>query len=430
MPQQATVTRREFLRRATCAGGGLAAAPLVITSAALGADDRPAANERITLGVIGLGHRNRSNLSHFLSQKDVQCVTVCDCFADRRKMVKETVDRHYDNKDCAATRFHEDVLGRDDVDAVLIGTGDRWHAVLSMLAAKAGKDVYCEKPFCLTIAEGRALVETTKRYGTVWQCGTQRRSNESYRFVVDVVRKGMIGKLVSITTSLGGWGGNGLAKPEPQPDPDVFDYNRWLGQAPWAPYSSVRVKLWRNVWDTGAGVIPDMGAHYFDFVQWVHDSETSGPVEYEGTGEWPEGGFAEVPFSVDVQARYADGVRLLMKSGSKGVRFDGDAGWIHITDAGEITAEPKSVLQAKFVPKVNWAFMGGHVRNFLDCMRSRKLTASHPELAQRAHTMAHCANICLRLGRKVQWDPTSERFVDDGQANRMLRRVMRPPWQT
>jgi predicted dehydrogenase len=319
------------------------------------------------------------------------------------------------------------VFSRPDIDAVLIGTGDRWHGVLSMLAARAGKDAYCEKPFCLTIAEGRALVETTRRYGTVWQCGTQRRSNSAYRLVVDVVRKGLIGKLHTITTFLGGWGGNGIARPEPEPDSNVFDYDRWLGQAPWAPYSSTRVALWRNHWDLAGGIIADMGAHYFDFAQWAHDSELSGPIEYEGTGEWPGDGFANVPFTVDVRARYADGVRLLVKCGDKGVRFDGDRGWIHISDGGDITAEPKSILQERGTLRVDWAFMGDHVRNFLDCVKTRKLPASHPELAHRAHTMIHCANICLRLGRKVRWDPQGERFLDD-DANNMLARTMRAPW--
>jgi predicted dehydrogenase len=419
------VRRRHFLK--TLASGA-AAAPWVLAPAALGLG-RAAPSERITLGVIGLGNRNRSNLLHFLEQKDVQCVAVCDLFADRRKLGKQMVDQHYGNQDCLATRFHEELLGHPRIDALLIATGDRWHAVLSILAARAGKDVYCEKPFSLTVSEGRALVDVTRRYGTVWQCGTQRRSNESYRFVVDLVRRGRIGRLHTITAILGGWGGNGTATPEPQPDPQVFDYDRWLGQAPWAPYSSVRVRLWRNHWDTGAGVIADMGAHYFDFAQWAHDSELSGPIEFEGTAEWPEGGFTQVPFSVDAEARYADGVRLLMKNGQKGVRFDGDAGWIHLSDAGEITAEPKSILAERNVPRVDWAFTGGHVRNFLDSTRSRRLTASHPELAQRAHTIAHCANLCLRLGRKLRWDPAAEQFVDDDQANRMLCRTMRPPWQ-
>jgi len=418
------ITRRLFLK-----GAAGVAAPCIITSAAPGNQDRPPPSERVTLAVIGLGNRNRSNLANFLAQPDVQCVAVCDCFADRRSKGKEMVDRHYGNAGCRATRFHEEVLGRDDIDAVLIGTGDRWHAVLSILAAKAGKDAYCEKPFSLTVGEGRRLVEITKRYGTIWQCGTQRRSNDSYRFVVGAIHRGMIGKLHTITAVLGGWGGNGTATPEPPPDPEAFDYDRWLGQAPWRPYSPVSVRLWRNHWDTGAGVIADMGAHYFDFAQWVHRSELSGPVEFEGTAVWPEGGFATVPFSVDVEARYADGVRLLMTNGSKGVRFDGDAGWIHITDFGEITAEPRSILRARDVPRVAWSYMGGHVRNFLDCIRSRKPAASRPELAHRAHTIAHCANICLRLGRKVRWSPEAERFVDDPMADRMLARAPRPPWR-
>jgi len=421
--------RRSFLRRSAPALAGLAASPCIVPASALGLQQSVAPSERITLAVIGLGARNRSNLPHFLSEKDVQCLAVCDCFADRRNAGKRMVDGHYGTDDCVVTRFQEDVLGRDDIDAVLIATGDRWHSVLSILAAKAGKDVYCEKPFSLTIAEGRALVETTKRYGTVWQCGTQRRSNDSYRFVVQVVRGGMIGKLHTVTAILGGWGGDGAATPEPEPDPEVFDYDRWLGQAPWAPYSSVRVRYWRNHWDTGAGVTADMGAHYFDFAQWVHGSDMSGPVEYEGSAEWPDGGFSNVPFSVDAQARYADGVRLLMKNGAKGVRFDGDGGWIHLTDGGEITAEPESILRERSAPRVNWAFMGGHVRDFLDCIKSRKLTRAHPEIAHRSHTIAHCVNICLRLGRRLRWNPETERFIGDDQANRMLCRAMRAPWQ-
>jgi len=418
--------RRDFLRRGLL---GAAAAPFVVRGAVLGRDGAVAPSVRITLGAIGLGNRGRSDLSHFLQQDDVQCVAVCDSFADRRAQGKEMVDKHYGNADCVATRFHEALLERDDIDALLVVTGDRWHAVLSALAARAGKDVYCEKPFTLTIAEGRALVNLTERYGTVWQCGTQRRSNASYQFVVQAIRGGRIGKLHTITAFLGGWGGNGVAAPAPEPDREVFDYDRWLGQAPWAPYSPVRVGLWRNHWDTGAGVIADMGAHYFDFAQWVHGDELPGPVDFEGTGVWPEGGFATVPFEVDVEARYADGVRLLMKGGTKGVRFDGDEGWIHITDEGEITAEPKSILAARTVPRVSWAFMQGHVRNFLECIKTRRRAASHPELAHRAHTIAHCANLCLRLGRKLEWDPAAERFAGDDEANRLLERTMRVPWR-
>jgi predicted dehydrogenase len=414
--------RRRFFRL-----GAAFTIPWIVPTSVLGREGAVAPSSRITLGVIGCGNRAKSDLRDFLIEKDVHCLAVCDCWADRREIMKAMVDAHYGNKDCRAHRFHEEVLGRSDLDAVLIATGDRWHAVLSILAAEAGKDIYCEKPSTLTIAEGRALVRTTQRYGTVWQCGTQRRSNDAFRFVVKIVRDGRIGTLRTATLSFGGWGGNGFARPEPVPK--GFDYDRWLGQAPWAPFSNVRVNLWRNNWDTGAGPVADMGPHYLDFTQWANDSETSGPVEFEGEGEFPEDGFANVPFTVNVRARYADGVRVIMDSGPKGVRFEGSDGWIHITDAGEITAGPASVLEGLTVPQVSWTHMADHIRNFLNCIRSRKLTASHPEIAHRVHTIAHCANISLRLGRKVQWNPRTERFVGDADADKMLSRTMRAPWR-
>ena len=419
-----TPNRRAFLK----ALAGLALAPSFVPGSVLGKDEAVSPSNRITLAAIGLGGRNTSNLSHFLLQKDVQCVAVCDCFADRRARGKEMVNQHYGNQDCTATRFHEEIMERKDIDAVLIGTGDRWHAVLSMIAARAGKDVYCEKPCCLTIGEGRALVETTRRFGTIWQCGTQRRSNPTYRFVAEGVKGGMVGRLRKITLSFGGWGGNGFAVPEPAPNPEVFDYDRWLGQAPWAPYSPVRVGLWRNNWDTSAGPIVDMGPHYVDFAQWAHNSDFGGPVEFEGEATWPEDGFANVPFAVNVRARYADGVEVVMNSGDKGVRFEGDEGWVRLSDEGVATAEPASILRAKAPPRADWSLMSDHVRNFLDCVKSRRLTVSQPEIAQRAHTAAHCANISLRLGRKVHWDLATERFVGDEEANRFLSRTMRAPW--
>lgn len=414
------IDRRRFLK--TIAGS--AVVPYVVASSVLGKGNATAPSERITLGVIGCGNRGLYDLGHFLREPDVQCLAVCDCWLSRREKAKTVVDNHHGNSDCVTHRFHEELLARRDIDAVLIATGDRWHAVMSILASRAGKDVYCEKPFCLTIGEGRALVETTRRFGTIWQCGTQRRSNRSYLFVVDAVQRGAIGKLRTITMSFGPWGGNGIARTEPIPA--GFDYDRWLGQSPSAPYSPVRVGLWRNHWDTGAGPIADMGPHFIDIAQWAHDSEYSSPVEYEGHGRFPTDGFANVPFEVDVLARYTDGAIIRMDSGDKGVRFDGDRGWIHIDDFGNIT--PREMLRDVSVSGVGYTYMAGHVRNFLDCVRSRRQPASGPEISHRSHTIAHCANLCLRLGRKLRWDPESERFVNDDDANRMLARTMRRPW--
>lgn len=339
---------------------------------------------------------------------------------------------HYGNRDCTAHRLHEEVLERKDIDTVLIATGDRWHGVLSILAARAGKDVYSEKPFSLTVAEGRALVETMRTLGRVWQCGTQRRSILGYKIIVDAVRGGKIGKLHTITLSYGtggGWRRNGVPTPEVPPPVEEFDWDRWLGQSPWALYSSVRVKLWRLNWETGAGAIADMGAHFCETAQWAHGSELSGPVEFEGEGVFrEEKGFNNTPYYFNTRARYADGVRLIMDPDDKGVRFDGDEGWVSMSDFGEVQADPPALQKELAVPRSDWKVMRPHIRDFLDCVRSRKQTASHPEAAHRAHSIVHCTNIAVRLGRTLTWDPKTERFAGDEEANAMLARQMREPW--
>lgn len=426
-----SLSRRSFLTKSA----GIAVAPMIVPASIFGKNGTVAPSNRITIGAIGIGGRmTRAVLPGHLAHSDVQVVAVADCFADRQQTGKEMVDTHYGNHDCKTYRFHEEILQRDDIDAVLIATGDRWHSPLSAEAARYGKDVYCEKPFCLTIKEGRRLVNLMNRLGTVWQCGTQRRSVDTYAFVVDVVHRGLIGHLEEMVAYLGGpWRKDfiPMPAPEPVPEPDVFDYDRWLGQSPLAPYSDTRVRHWRNRWDTSGGLISDMGPHYSDIMQWAHESEMDAPVEFDVEAcQWPDPkGFSEVPITFDVHARYADGVRVRFTNGDKGILFKGDQGWIHISDLGVITADPVSILaERRNFASRNYQDMGGHTRNFLDAVKNRTLTASHPELAQRGHTLAHCANICMRLGRKVEWDSHREQFVDDPEANRLLDRTMRSPW--
>ncbi len=397
----------------------------------LGAATPP--SDRIVVAGIGMGGRNRNNIGAFLKHEDVHVAAVCDLFADRREMSKDLVDQHYGNSDCFATRWHEEVLERSDIDAVVIGTGDRWHSVMSSLAAQAGKDVYCEKPFCLTIAEGRALVDVTKQYGTVWQCGTQRRSNPGYAFLVNSIRTGRIGKLHTVRLSFGaggGWRSNAVVKPVKPPDPEVFDYDRWLGQSPWAPYSEDGVRLWRHNWDTGAGAVADMGPHFIETLQWLRGKPLDGPVEFEGDAEFrTQGGLNNIPYWYEVRARYSDGLRLFMDTGEKGLKFIGDEGWIFLSDSGTMTAKPGSILKDTEPPNAHYNIMEPHISDFLESMRGRQQTVSNPEVAHRCHTIAHCANLCLRLGRKLQWDPAGERFVNDDEANNMRYRTMRAPWR-
>lgn len=420
--------RRTFLRGIS----GAAVGPMIVRADVLGRGATPP-SDRIVMGLIGAGARGMYDLTHFMKEPDVRLVAVADCFASRREEARQLVDKTYGTRECASYRFHEELLGRSDIDAVLIATGDRWHSVLSVLAARSGKDIYCEKPVSLTIGEGRAMAETIQRLGTVWQNGTQRKSIPGYAFVREIVQSGRIGKLHTITASIGaGWTTYGQATPAPAPDPAVFDYDRWLGQAPWAPYSRLRVGAWRNNWATSGGPIVDMGPHYFEFAQWVHGERLPIPVEYEGTAVYlNRHEYQNTPYFVNVAARYDDGVMLMVDSKPKGVRFDGEKGWVRLIDgdeSGGVEGEPESVLRGLQPPESVYKMMHPHVRNFLECVRTRQTPVSSVETAQRAHTIVHCANLALRLGRKLRFDPQSELFLGDDEANNMLVRGMRPPW--
>ncbi len=429
MKNKLHLTRRSFLKQGAAAGAALAA-PIVLPGSALGMGP-PAPSERIVMGLIGYGGRCAAILPHFLSFDDVRCIAVSDCRADRLAAAKKAVDAHYANQDCATHADFRDLLGRPDLDAVLIATGDRWHAPLSILAAKAGKDIYCEKPVSLTIAEGRALVDVTARYGTVYQAGHQRRSVGSYRFQVEAARKGMIGKVQEIICQV--WEGPTVAYDKPGPVPPGFDYDMWLGPTPWHPYSNARVSGWNYFWDTGAGPIIGMGCHYTDIAQWGLLRDGTGPVRFEGTATWKSDAFSETPVTANCTCTYADGVKIVLRSSGafadRYIRFVGSEGWIQVDDeTNKVTAQPESILRARTVPAQGWAETGGHVRDWLDSIKSRRRTVCHPESAHRANTICHAVNIGLRLGRSLTWDPQAERFVGDHQANLMLARAMRPPW--
>lgn len=423
------LTRRSFLQRSAAAGAVLAV-PAVVPCSALGLG-APAPSERIAMGVIGYGGRCAAILPHFMAMDDLRCIAVADCRADRLAAAKKTVDAHYANQDCRTHTDFREIIDRPDLDAMLIATGDRWHAPLSILAAKAGKDIYCEKPISLTIAEGRALVEATTRYGTVYQAGHQRRSVGSYRFQVEAARKGMIGKVQEVICQV--WEGPTVAYDKPAPAPPGLDYDMWLGPTPWHPYSNARVSGWNYFWDTGAGPIIGMGCHYTDIAQWGLLRDDTGPITYEGTATWKADAFSDTPVTADCTCTYADGIKIVLRSSGqfadRYIRFVGSEGWIQVDDqTNAVTAQPESILRARTDPGRSWAETGDHVRDWVDCIKSRRKPVCHPESAQRATTICHAANIGLRLGRSLKWDPVAERFLDDDQANRMLARAMRPPW--
>lgn len=425
-------TRRVFLKGMGAGIGAMMLGPTIVRAQALGLGQSVSASERIGMGIIGYGGRGSDVMGHFLNEKDVQWRAVCDVRKQRQELGKAAVDRKYGNADCETYTDLREMIGRKDIDAVLIATGCHWHALATILAAKEGKDVYCEKPVSLTVAEGRAMAETCKRHGTIYQAGHQRRSVDSFRFMAEVVRRGMIGQLKTALCTV--WD-NAALKPEaPRPVPEGFDYEQWLGPRPWHPYTEARVRGWAYFWDTGGGMMLDMGVHWTDMVQFVRQMDHTGPVEYEGEGVYDPSAFSELPITGEYRAKYSDGVTLIMREGGpfedRHIRFEGTEGWISLMDSTNVvTASPASILKSRSIAAKGWGDAGDHVRNFLDGVRSRNpMTTCNAESAHRSTSIGHLGNIALRLGRKIKFDPATETIVGDEEAQRMLSRTMRAPW--
>ncbi len=421
------LTRRDFLKKAA----GVTAFPYIVSSSALGKAGTVAASERITIGFIGVGGHGRAvNLTNFLANADAQAVAVCDVDANNRNIARDMVNEKYGNKDCATYNDFREIIERDDIDAVMISTPDHWHVPISIAAAKAGKDVECEKP-TLTVEEGRILCETMKRYNRVFQWSTEDRSVDVYHRMCELVRNGRIGKVHTIRVELPS-GPDTPGDPTPMPVPKDFDYEMWLGPAPYAPYTKDRIH-WNFRWilDYSGGQLTDWGAHLLDGAQWGNDTEYTGPVEVEGKGVFCSEGLYDTAKEYRIEYKYANGVRLIVTSGTPSLRFEGSEGWIgNVGWRGKLQAEPKNILDSVISPNEIHLYTcrAGEQRNFLDCVKSRKDCYFPPEIGQRCFTIAHIGNISMLLGRKLKWDPENERFINDEQANRMLSRSMRSPW--
>jgi hypothetical protein len=417
------LNRRRFLKRAVQAGA-LLGVPYVIPGVVLGKDGAVAASERIVLGGIGIGNRGGYVLGCFLHEPDLQCVAVCDVRASRRKAVKEMVDGRYGNKDCATYIDMRELLARSDIDAVLIATGPNWHATASTLAANAGKDVYCEKPCTKNIAQSLLLAETFRRTGRVFQAGTQRRSLPNFAFAIHLANHGKLGPLQTVHAHPGGLGTkmSGWPAKEVVPDKAEVDWDMWLGPAAWRPFDGRLdgFNFEKGGGMTGGGCL-EWGSHCVDLCQWANNADTTAPVEYE-------------PKDGQLHARYANGVKLIMRNdgwlplGSCPVRFEGETGWVETGDDGEIVASSPSLLVGRG-QKIGGYPADFHVRDFLDCVKTRGRTRTNADIACWAHVACHAANISLFLNRKVVFDPVKCEFVGDEAANRLRSEALREPWR-
>jgi predicted dehydrogenase len=356
------------------------------------------------------------------------------CEVDQRNLERAVADvknRLGDQFQCQVTKDFCEVLDRADVDAVMISTPDHWHVPMSVMAAKAGKDVICEKP-TLTVAEGRVLCEAVQRYGTVYQTSTEDRSVPQYLRMAELVRNGRIGKLHTIHVGLPA-GPGGPGDPTPVPVPAGLDWNLWLGPAPWAPYCPARVHFnFRWISDYSGGMLTDWGMHLLDTAQWGNDTEHTGPIEVEGVGQYHAGGLYDTAQQFDLTYKYADGVTLDIKSTGPSIRFEGSDGWVGNKGwRAPVEASSQQILDSVIGPEETHLYTcpQGEHRNFLDCVKSRKDPYFPAEIGQRCNTICHIGNIAMQLRRKLRWDPERERFLDDETANRLLGRAYREPWK-
>jgi hypothetical protein len=415
----------------------IVSAPLVIPATALGLGQSVAPSDRITLGGLGIGNRGTTDLRAFLEQSDVRFLAICDVRNDRREIVKSMADTRYGNSDCKMYSEQDELFARKDIDALLIATGDRWHTPLSILAAKAGKDVYCEKPCSMTIAESRALADTYQRLGRIYQAGTQRRNGPNFVNAYNLARSGKLGKLTALHAEAGPgerWApltSHAWLAAEEEPPTQVLDWNRWLGPAPWRPYNKLYIQgRWRGFFDFHGGGILEWGSHTADLCQWAAHTDETSPVEYE-----PRGMGAISPYSI--HCKYSNGLQLVLRDkgflglGSCHARYEGENGWVETADSGRVETSPNLVYENLSVPQDQARLATiNHVRDFLDCVKSRRQPKSNALAAAQAHITCHAAYIAFQLGRKLTFDPATDTFTgpNAAEANRMRSRALREPW--
>jgi predicted dehydrogenase len=432
------ITRRGLLRRLP-----LAAAPCFVPCVAF-AGRGAAPSSRINLGIIGLKKMGGEHVRQLLGFPEVQIRAVCDVRRDLRLEQQALVNQRYAERrrdgtyeDCAAYNEYEHVLERDDIDAVLIAVPDHWHALIAIAACRAGKDVYCEKPLSRTLGEARDMVAAARRYGTVFQTGSQQRSGPEFRRACELVRNGYIGQVRRVRVEVGP-ASTAVYLPA-EAVPPGFDYDRWLGPAPWAPFNALRVGSyyfdgWRRIRDYSGGKMTDWGAHHFDIVQWGLGMDGAGPQEIippagrqvdqpmpkiiEGTGASP------ADPSWGLRYVYPGGVEVL-KDGDNGVRFEGDEGVVQV-NRGLLRTEPASLLEQRLRPGDLRLYRSpGHYQDWFECMRTRRRPVCDVEIGARSATVCHLGNLAFWLKRPIRWDAGAQRIVGDEQAARWIDQPMR-----
>jgi predicted dehydrogenase len=417
-------TRREFLTQAAA----LAGASVIIPSQTFG--KKVAANDKINVAGIGLGPRGRKLLSWFLPQPDIQFVAIADVQKERREIIRRMVNRHYGNEDCKTYADMQDILARDDIDAVIIATSDRWHGTAATWAANAGKDIYCEKPCAMSIEECGQVDDAVRANKRIYQAGMQRRNIGNFALATEMARDGSLGKLKELHAGI--W----LPQPvkpnkpaEPEPDPSECNWDAWLGPAPARPYNKEYVRgRWRYYDGLSAGWgLHDWSSHTLNLCQWANDADATTPVEY-----WFE--------NEKLYAAYDNGIQVVMRLagwgkeggwlglGSCPVRYVGENGWVEAGDSGGIAYSDDSLAGGRTVPEGSGTDASQHIREFLDSIKSRQPTACNSQVMRTTEVAGHAAAISWKLGRKLKFDPAKEAFIGDDEANALCSYERRAPY--
>ena len=416
-------SRRRFLQTAAAASAALAV-PYYVPVRAFGASDR------VITGAIGV--KNRGGESQNLKDFRKNCVAICD--VDQNVAAKSAKYVTEGGNKCDVYDDYRKLLDRKDIDAVVVSTPDHWHALMTIDACRAGKDVFCEKPLTLFIAEGRQMVQVARETGRIVQTGSQQRSDDRFRQAAELVRNGAIGKIKQVLV--------GIPKPNhaekyvpDSPSPSELNYDLWLGPAPERPYNANRVHyMFRFFWDYSGGQMTNFGAHHIDIAQWALGMDESGPIAAEGTATYPaDKRLCEVTQTCRVTLTYANGAQVVVGQQQKdipgGCTFIGEKGRIFV-ERGKVTASDEAILKTELPSDAVRLYVSkNHPQNWLECIASRKLPVADVEIGHRTATACHLANIAVRLGRKIQWDPVAEQIANDAEANALVSRPYRAPWK-
>ncbi|MGM0573997.1 MAG: Gfo/Idh/MocA family protein [Bacteroidota bacterium] len=445
------INRRDFLKKSVLAASSLAVFPTIIPACARGGNGKTAPSDKIRVALIGCGNQGGNDIMRFANDDRVEVVAICDVnkrskgywagSLGGRDVVEARLKKFYSEKKgktLKGLRLEEDfreIIAMDDIDAVEIAVPDHWHSIPALMAAKAGKAIYCQKPLALTIPEGRAISDAVKKYKVVFQTGSQQRSDENFRYVCELVRNGKLGKVHTVSCGLPGGVpdfGKNKELTDPVPPPEGFNYNFWLGPAPEAPYCPARTGVnFRWNLDYSGGQITDWGGHHPDIAQWGMGTERTGPVRIKSSNtEWANHPVWNTATKYHVEAEFAEGFTMIVSSnaGHGGVKFMGEDGrWAQVNRGSHRLSENLKNV-ALDDDDIRLYKSDNHFRNFIDCVISGEEPIAPAEVAHRSITIAHLGNISMMLNEDLEWDPVAERFANNTMANALLDRPMREPW--